>query len=491
MDGDSTRLLIIFIVCVILSAYFSSSESSFMTMNKIRIKQKADDGNKKAKNALYISNNYDKAITTLLIGNNIVNIAASSVATLLALKLFEGSGFSSESINILTTVVTTVIIFLLGEMLPKSYALDRCDTTAMRFSGSMRFLMKLFRPLSFLFNGITNLISKLFKSEELPSITEDELKDIITTAEEEGVVDEEQSDLLMSAIQFSGTTAGNVMTSRDQIVAVSADISSSELLSLIQSSNHSRLPVYEGDIDHIIGYLQIRTYLREYLKNPEVDIRELLIPPFFVSPHAKIDDLLTVMRQHKFYMAVVSELPESDEISEAAETGEMPATDTTEPGERTLGIVTIEDFLEELVGDIWDESDEIDHTFTKLGGNKYRIDTHMSVAEAFSRMNCPEPETRIAKIPVLAWIVQEFKHIPQLDESFKYGNMEITVDEIEGHRVSYVTVKIDVTPAPEPVEKDSDDTLDSVDAKEPEPDTTDSTESPSSDETEVGKEVSV
>ena len=222
-------------------------------MNKIRIKQKADDGNKKAKNALYISNNYDKAITTLLIGNNIVNIAASSVATLLALKLFEGSGFTSDSINILTTIVTTVIIFLFGEMLPKSYALDRCDTTAMRFSGSMRFLMKLFRPLSFLFNGITNLISKLFKSEELPSITEDELKDIITTAEEEGVVDEEQSDLLMSAIQFSGTTAGNVMTSRDQIVAVSTDISSSELLTLIQSSNHYRLPVYEGDFDHIIG----------------------------------------------------------------------------------------------------------------------------------------------------------------------------------------------------------------------------------------------
>ncbi|MBQ9161970.1 MAG: HlyC/CorC family transporter [Clostridia bacterium] len=455
MDGDST-LLLIFIVCVALSAFFSSSESSFATMNKIRIKQKADDGNKKAKNALFISNNYDKAITTLLIGNNIVNIAASSVATIFALNLFENyAGLTNETANLLTTLVTTVIIFLCGEMIPKSYALDKSETVALRSAAPMRFLMKLLRPFTFIFNGITTLVSKLFKAENLPTITEDELKDIITTAEEEGVVDEEQSDLLMSAIQFSGTTAANVMTARDQIIAISADISREDLLALIQTANHSRLPVYEGDIDHIIGYLQTRTYLRAYLKDEDVNIRDILIPPFFVSPDAKIDDLLTVMRQHKFYMAVVSETCGGEDID-----GTGTVESDVAPCESTLGIVTIEDFLEELVGDIWDESDEIDHTFTKLGGNKYKIDTHLTVAEAFARMNCPEPEARIAKIPLLAWIVQEFKHIPELDESFEYGNMEITVDEIDGHRVSYITVKIDVSSSATEGEADEENTSD-------------------------------
>lgn len=455
MDGDST-LLLIFIICVALSAFFSSSESSFATMNKIRIKQKADDGDKKAKNALFISNNYDKAITTLLIGNNIVNIAASSVATVFALRLFkQHTSLSEQTANMIVTLITTVIIFFFGELIPKSYALDKSEIVAFRHSAPMRFLMKLFRPLAFFFNGITALISKLFKAKNLPTITEDELKDIISTAEEEGVVDEEQSDLLMSAIQFSGTTAANVMTGRDQIIAISADISRDELLGLIRTSGHSRLPVYEGDIDHIIGYLQTRSYLRAYLKDEEVNIRDILIPPFFVSPDAKIDDLLTVMRQHKFSMAVVSE-----SYSDAPVDGDSDIASDGDTHERTLGIVTIEDFLEELVGDIWDESDEIDNTFIKLGGNKYKIDTHLTVAEAFARMNCPEPETRIAKIPLLAWIVQEFKHIPELDESFEYENMEVTVDEIDGHRVSYITVKIDVSSAS--VDDDDGDTDDAL-----------------------------
>jgi CBS domain containing-hemolysin-like protein len=178
-------------------------------------------------------------------------------------------------------------------------------------------------------------------------------------------------------------------------------------------------------LDHIIGYLQTRTFLREYLKQPTVDVRSLMIPAFFVKPTAPIDDLLSTMRQHKFYMAVVRE----------DEADGHPS--------RTLGIVTIEDFLEELVGDIWDESDEIDQTFTKLGGSRYRLDTHMPVGEAFARMNCPPPEPRVAKMPVLAWIIECFHHIPEEGESFTYRNMEVTVDSVEGHRVSYVVIQLD------------------------------------------------
>lgn len=423
MDGGSKRLILIFIILVFLSAVFSCTESAISLMNKIWVKQKADEGNKRARHALYVVNHFEKALTTLLICNNITNIAAAAVATLLVSRLFADLGEGTR--NLISTLGATAVVFLFGEMIPKALANDRSETMSLALSPILRFLMKILTPFSALFTRIANLTSRLFKAEETPSITEDELIDIIDTAEEEGVVDEEQSDLLKSAMQFSGTTVANVMTPRDQIQAVSVTAPVSETLELVRRSNHSRLPVYEGDMDHIIGYLQTRAFLREYLKQQAVDVRSLMIPAFFVKPTALIDDLLTTMRQHKFYMAVVRE----------DETEDSPS--------KTLGIVTIEDFLEELVGDIWDESDEIDQNFTKLGGSRYRLDTHMPVGEAFARMNCPPPEPRVAKMPVLAWVIESFRHIPEEGESFTYRNMEVTVDSVEGHRVSYVVIQLD------------------------------------------------
>ena len=421
MDGDSSsiQLALIFVMLVLCSAYFSCTESCMMLMNKIRIKQQAEDGDKRAKHALYISNHFEKALTTILIGNNIVNVAAASVATLLVLALFDGSATPVDVVSLIGTLGTTVIVFLFGEMIPKTLAGDRTDTLALKLAPSLRFLMKVLTPLSALFTAISSLISRLCKKEDLPTITEDELIDIIDTIEEEGVIDEDQSDLLKSAMEFSGTTASNVMTPLDQIVAVNILETPAEIMAKFRDSQHSRFPVYDGSMDHMIGYLPMRVFLREYFKNPDVCVRDLLVPPFCVRSDAKIDDLLTVMRQHKFYMAIVQ-----DE-------------------QRTVGIVTIEDFLEELVGDIWDESDEIDQTFAKLGGNRYRVDTHMTVGEAMARLNCPPPEERLIKTPLIAWILEMFQHIPKEGETFQYRNMEFTVDEIDGHRVSYVEIYID------------------------------------------------
>lgn len=429
MDGGSLRLILIFAVLVLLSAVFACAESAVSLINKIRVKQRADDGDKRAKHALFLVNHFEKALTTLLILINLTHIAAAAVATLLVGRLFRNS--SEATINAVSTFGATAIVFLFGEMIPKALANDRNETLSLALSPLVRFLMKLFTPLSAFFTWIANGASRLFKAEETPSITEDELIDIIDTAEEEGVMNEEQTDLLKSAIQFSGTTASNVMTAREQILAIDVSTPPAEVLSVIRASNHSRLPVYEGDIDHIVGYLQIRTFMREYLKGSGVSVRDLLIPAFFVRPDALIDDLLTVMRQHRFYMAVVSEEDEDGCT-------------------RTRGIVTIEDFLEELVGDIWDESDVIDKTFSKLGGGRYRVDTHVTVGEAFARMNCPPPEMRVGKMPVMAWIIETFRHIPAEGESFTYRNLEITVDEVEGHRVSYVIIQID-TDQPKPV----------------------------------------
>lgn len=417
MDDVGRSLL--FVVLVIFSAYFSCSESAFSLMNKIRVKNMAEEGNKKAKRALYISNNFDRALTTLLIGNNIVNIAAASVATLIALDILKGTGLDEGTKSVIATIITTAIIFMLGEMIPKSFASDRPLWVSLHFSGIMKLLMKLLTPLASFFGMISRNVSRLFKGDIEPSITEEELYDIIDTAEEEGVVDEDQSELFKSAIEFSETTARDVMTVRDDIVALSTAMANDEIMLAIRQSNHSRLPVYDGDIDNIIGTLPIRNFIKEYYKDPSLSIRNMLIPPFFVKEDAKIDDLLTVMRQHKFYLAVVS-----------GSRGE------------TLGIVTIEDFLEELVGEIWDEDDVVDDNFTKLGGNKFRVNTKMTAAEAFERMHCDAPEAHVATRPILSWVIETFGKIPDEGDSFTYHNIEITVDTVENGRVSYVEMRI-------------------------------------------------
>ena len=419
MDGDSRSLLIIFIVLVFFSAYFACSESAFSLMNKIRVKNMADEGNKKAKRALYISNNFDKALTTLLIGNNIAHIAAASVITLLVLNLLRESTIDEATKSVIATAITTATIFLFGEMIPKSFANDRPLFAALRLAGITKFFIKIFSPLSAFFGMISNSVTRLFKGTEEPSITEEELYDIIETAEEEGVVDEEQSELFKSAIEFSETTAENVMTMRDDIVGLDISMTNDEIMLAIRQTTHSRLPVFDGSVDDIIGTLPIRSFIKEYYKDPALNLRTLLIPPFFVKANAKIDDLLSVMRQHKFYLAVVS-----------GEEGE------------TLGIVTIEDFLEELVGEIWDEDDVIDHNFIKLGGNKFRVNTKMIVSEAFAKMHCDPPESKIAVRPILSWIIETFGKIPEEGDSFTYKNLEITVDTVEGGRVSYVEMRI-------------------------------------------------
>ncbi len=425
MDGDSRSLLIIFIVLVLLSACFSCTESAISRMNKIRVKSMADEGNKKAKKALYVSNNFEKALTTLLIGNNIVNIAAASVATLLVMNILTDSALDDGVKGTIATVATTFIIFLFGEMIPKSFAGDRPIGAALMFSGPLKLLMKIFSPLAIFFGKISSVVTSLFKSQEEPSITEEELFDIIETAEEEGVVDEDQSDLFKSAIEFSDTTVKDVMTMREDICALDVSMTNRDIMLKIRESNYSRLPVYDGDIDNIIGTLPIRSFIREYYKNPSLDVRDLLVPPFFVKADAKIDDLLTVMRQHKFYLAAVSDA-----------------------GGETLGLVTIEDFLEELVGEIWDEDEVIDNDFQKLGGNKFRVSTRMTVAEAFSRINCAPPIGHIATRPILSWLVEKFGRLPEEEESFSYKNVDITVDTVEDGKVIFVEMKIIDDPQP-------------------------------------------
>ena len=424
MDGDSIRLsmwilVIVFVALVACSGYFSATESAFTTLNKIRIKSQADEGDRRAKRALYITNHFERALTTILVGNNIVNIAAASVATIIATQLLAPSGLDEDTINIICTIYVTVVVFTFGEMIPKSLAGDRSESICLLFALPLRLLMKLLTPIVAVFSLLNKLVSRFFKQEEEPSITEDELFDIIETVEEEGVVDEEQSDMLKSALEFSGTTAADVMTMRQDIVYIDIAMSNEQVKELIMHSTHSRIPVCDGDPDNIIGTLPIRAFLKEYLKNPDLELRSLLIPAFFVKATANIDDLLTIMRQHRYYLAVVID----DKAS-------------------TIGIVTIEDFLEELVGEIWDEDDVVDPDFIKMGGNYFRITSRMTMGEAFSRMGLPVPEQAVAQRPLISFMLDSFGRMPEEEESFEYAGTELIAEEIKDGRLTQVVIHI-------------------------------------------------
>ena len=415
MDSGSRSLLVIFIILLFLSAYCSCSESAFSVANKIRIKAKADEGNKRAKKAMFILTHFDNAITTLLICNNIVNITAASIATVFSLRVWKealATGEITEGLlNTLCTVIATALVFMFGEMMPKSLANDRGDTMALFCAPPLRFLMKVLKPLVFVLSAFSKFASKLFRSKEEPSITEEELYNIIETAEEEGVVNEEQSDLLKSALEFTDTQVADVMTVRSDICAVDLSMSNEQILKKLMEYNYSRVPAYIGKLDNLVGILNTRKFMMAYAKNPKFDVKPLVARPYPVRGSAKINDLLSFMRQRKIYMAVV-----------------------TDEKKHIVGIVTIEDFLEELVGEIWDEDDEYDDAFVKTGGNHFLVSVKLTLGDIFSRMGVPCDADWLRKKPLLAWLFEVFGRMPLEEETFTYGPLSVTIDSVvDGH----------------------------------------------------------
>jgi CBS domain containing-hemolysin-like protein len=280
--------------------------------------------------------------------------------------------------------------------------------------------MKLLAPFAAFFNLISRGVSRWVSSEEAePSITEDELTEIIETAEEEGIVDEEQSDMLKSALEFSDTVVGDIMTMAKDIDAICVNATTEEILDAIRHTNYSRMPVKAADSDRVVGTVRVRAFLTEYHRNPAVKLRSVMTPPFIVKEDTKIDDLLTDMRQHKRHMAVV--LDESKAM---------------------IGLVTIEDILEELVGEIFDEEDVVDENFRALGGNRYLVNTHVLVGNAYERMGLGVAPRSIAAKPLLSFMLETLGHLPVEEESFLYGNLEISAETVEDGRVTEVVIHI-------------------------------------------------
>ena len=426
MGSDSIPLWIIFILCVVGGAYFAATESSFSAVNKIKIKTLADDGNKKAKGVMYILNKFDKALTTLLLGNNVTKIAGASVFTILATDIFrERFGKTDEfldsfAFSMICSALSTVIIFLFSEMIPKSFANDRCETISLLLQGSLRVLVKVLMPFAAFFNLISKTATRLLgKNDVEPSITEDELADIIETAEEEGVVDEEQSDMFKSALEFTKTTVGEIMTMEKDMNVISVNAPAEEVLPMILNTVHSRLPVRAANSDRIVGILRVRTYLKEYRKNHRINVRSVMTTPYIARDNAKIDTLLSHMRQHKIQMAIVHD-----------------------ERKRVVGLVTIEDILEELVGEIYDEEDIVDKNFCALGGNKYVINTRMLVRDVYERIGIGEAPKNMANKPLLSVMLEKLGRLPSEDESFFYEGMKITPKSITDGKPLEVVLQI-------------------------------------------------
>ena len=421
MDDGSRLPWIIAIVFLFFAAYFAVEETAFASVSRNKIKTAAERGDPRAKTALWVLDHFDRAISTLLIGTNITHLAAASLVTVAVTRRW---GLNAVSVS---TIITTIVIFFAGEMLPKSVAKKYSEKCALATAGSLRALMTLFAPLSALLTWIGEAASKLTRGEPEISVTEDELYDLIEDMTEEGTLDEEQGDLISSALQFGDVTVESILTPRVDLAAIDIGDSHEEILRQIKSQNHSRLPVYEGSIDNIIGILQIRKFIKAYLRQGSaLELRPLLDEPFFIHQSTNIDELLPLMSRRRMNMAVV-----------------------TDNYGGTLGIVTVEDILEELVGEIWDEDDVIQEPVVALGEGEYEVDAEESVADVFETLGFEDPEgnEELVNTRMGEWAYEQFTAIPRVGESFRYHALAVTVSAMDHNRIRKLHVTL--LPAPE------------------------------------------
>ena len=416
MDDGSRLPWIIAIILLFCAMYFAVTETAMASASRNKIKTAAERGDARARNALFLLDNFDRAITTILIGTNIVHIAVASIVTVAVTRRW-GLSFVT-----LSTIVTTIVVFFLGEMLPKSLGKKYSEKLLLSCAGAMRALMKLLAPLSALLTAIGQGAAKLSKGDPEITVTEDELYDIIEDMTEEGSLDEEQGELISSALQFGDVTVESILTPRVDVTAIDADDPLEEVLQQVRDQNHSRLPVYEGTIDNIIGILQIRKFIKAYLHlGANTELRPLLDEPFFIHQSTNIDELLPIMSRGKKSMAVV-----------------------TDNYGGTVGIVTIEDILEELVGEIWDEDDVVEEPIADLGGGVLRVDAEETVSDVFEHLGFEDPEEdeELVNTQMGEWAYEQFTAIPRVGESFSYHGLTVTVDEMEHNRILKLKVSL-------------------------------------------------
>lgn len=403
--------IICLIVLILFSAFFSASETAFTSLNKIRLKTMADDGNKKAAKTYKMAENYDRLLSTVLVGNNIVNITASSVATVLFIKLLgEGKGPTAS------TVIMTALLLIFGEVSPKVLAKEVPEKYAMFATPFLKVLTVILTPIVAFFMLWKKLLAKIFNFKQDDTITGDELLNIVDEAESGGGLDEDESDLIRSAISFYECPVGDILTPRVDVIAVSKDDSVDEIASVFNDSGFSRLPVYSDDTDDIIGFIHIREF-NKYVLTEQLPIASVIKKTVYIAKQMQISELLKLMQQKKTHMAVVA-----DEFG------------------GTLGIVTMEDILEELVGEIWDENDEVVEDFLTQPDGTVKVLGGAQLDKMFEYLEMDEDE-EAESVSVGGWVLEQLEKMAEVGDSFTYKNLNVTVTAVEQRRVIEVLIK--------------------------------------------------
>ena len=415
---------ILLVILIALSAFFSASETAYTTVNKIRLQNYVDAGSKKAKTALFIAENYDRTLTTILIGNNIVNIGASSIATLLFVKLFGPSGAA------ISTAVMTILILIFGEVLPKSFAKESSEKVALAFSRPLRILMTVFWPVVFLFIQLKKVAKHIspIKEEETPTVTEQELKFIVESIEDEGVLEKQESELVQHALEFDEKTVQEVLTPRVDMTTLDIEDDLQTNIGLVLTERFSRIPVCRGTSDRIIGILHTKDLLEALVRGDAIDLASMVQPAFFVYKTKKLSSLLADFKRNKTHVAIV-----------------------TDDYGGTVGMVTMEDLLEELVGDIWDEDEEIIRDFVRIDSQHFLISGDLTIRELFDHLDLPFSNLESNHTSCGGWALEALGHIPQAGEAFQFKNMTLTIQEMDDQRVKKLSVYL--APQPEEEEK--------------------------------------
>lgn len=407
MPSSTITELIIMAFLVMMSAYFSATETAFSSLNKTRLKTLAEKGSAKAVLAHRLSEQYDKLISTILIGNNIVNIATASMGTVLFVRHYGDAGAT------LSTIVVTIVVLIFGEISPKSIAKDCPEKFAMFSAPFINVLIWIFTPLNFLFSQWKKLLSRLFKLNPDTKMSHEELLMLVEEVQQDGSIDENKGELLKNAIEFTEHDAEDILTHRVDLTAVPVTATKEEIAEIFSSSKFSRLLVYEDSIDNIIGVIHQKDFYTGCGVS-EKDIKSLLTPALFVMKNEKISTLLKHLQREKAHVAVVV-----DEYG------------------GTYGIVTMEDILEELVGEIWDEHEEVNEAFQKTGENAYRVDASVDFDD-FCCFFGIQPETEMSSLS--GWISEQLGQIPQQGDQFQYQDLRITVVSVDSHRVSEANI---------------------------------------------------
>ena len=419
-DSSSLTMIVILILLVILSAYFSATETAFTSLNRIRLKSKADAGNRRAALALKLVDQYNNLLSTILVGNNIVNLSASSLAT-----VFFTEGLRLQNGAVISTVVITIVVLVFGEVSPKSLAKEYPESFAMFSAPIMRILMVILTPVNFLFSLLKKLLSKVFHKQGDSGITEEELVTMVDQAESEGGLDQHESKLIRSAIEFNDMEVDEILTPRVDIVAVEDTDSMDDIAQAFAESGYSRLPVYHEDIDDIIGVIHEKDFHAARYRG-QTDVKAITGPMLYTTGNTKISELLRILQREKAHMVIVV-----DEYG------------------GTEGLVTLEDIVEELVGEIWDEHDEVIEEFKKQEDGSYLISCSADLTDLFDLFSI---KGECDANTISGWVMEQIGRIPEEGDHFVSDGLDVTVTKVDHRRV--LEIRVEVLPQPEEDKKE-------------------------------------